>query len=95
MNIEEYRNKVEEIENENRKDLERFAMEYAMSHNKVKVGDIITDHMGSICVEKISYRSHGIPRCIYHGCCYTKKGNPYKSGEKRWVYQTNLIGELL
>jgi len=60
-------------------------------NNSVKIGDIITDHIGSIKVEKIFlYRSELEPSFIYSGKRYTKFNKPFKSGEKTRIYQINL-----
>jgi len=68
--------------------------EYALSHNKVKIGDIITDHIGCIKVDSISVtKIYGstLPLCAYHGEEYTKKGVAKKNGNNRVVWQSNLI----
>lgn len=67
-------------------------LKYTQENSRVNIGDIVTDHLGSVRVEKISlYRSCGFPSCIYTGPCITKKMIPFKSGERREVYQTNII----
>ena len=79
----EYDDKVHQIEDE-----------YALSHNKVKIGDIITDHIGCIKVEEIgTTKIYGspLPLCTYLGSEYTKKGEIKKNGNRRVVWQSNLI----
>jgi hypothetical protein len=68
----------------------------ALANNQVRVGDIVTDHVGSVMVEKIQpcgQVSSGStePSCLYRGGEYTKKGKPFKSGSKRDVYQSNVV----
>ena len=56
--------------------------------------DLITDHIDTIKVEKISSSTlYNKPFCIYYGVRYTQTGKPFKSGEKRRVYQENLKKE--
>jgi hypothetical protein len=71
-----------------------LAKEFALSNNTVKAGDIVTDHIGSIRVEKIKWtKGYGsdYPGCVYFGTELKKDLTPTKKGEKRDVYQYNLI----
>lgn len=52
--------------------------QYAIEHNPVKVGDIVTDHYHTIRVEKMSVYGHPIPFMRYHGTELTKQGEPKK-----------------
>lgn len=53
--------------------------QYAIEHNPVKVGDIITDHYHTIKVKKISmYGRHPVPYMKYTGIELTKQGEPKK-----------------
>jgi len=92
VNNKEYITRVEEIKTEHKEALRGFAIEFALEHSNVAVGDIISDHIGSICVVKVLFHTVNIPFCKYRGICYTKKGLPYKSGEQRTIYQENLRG---
>ena len=52
--------------------------QYAIEHNPVKVGDIVTDHYHTIRVEKISLYGHPIPFMRYRDTELTKQGVPKK-----------------
>jgi hypothetical protein len=52
--------------------------QYAIEHNPVKVGDIVTDHYHAIRVEKMSIYGHPIPFMRYQGTELTKQGVPKK-----------------
>ena len=52
--------------------------QYAIEHNHVKVGDIVTDHYHTIRVEKMSIYGHPIPYMRYQGTELTKQGAPKK-----------------
>jgi hypothetical protein len=69
-------------------------IKYALSHNTVKVGDIVTDHIGCVKVEEINVATpfgSKLPCCLYKGMEYTKKGEPKKNGGIREVWQDNLV----
>lgn len=76
----------------NKKDL---AIRFAKSNNKVKIGDIITDHFHTIVVEKIEYTfsstGYDVPSCVYHGEHLKKNGERRKKKEQSEVHQVNLI----
>ena len=52
--------------------------QYAIEHNSVKVGDIVTDHYHTIRVEKMEMYGHPVPYMVYHGIEMTKQGVPKK-----------------
>lgn len=92
MKREEYQRMVDLINQKRDSELEALSKKYALSNNKVKEGDIVTDHIGSVKVERISvYLQLKVPQCVYRGVEYTKAGHSFKSGAKRDVYQQNLI----
>jgi len=67
--------------------------EFAYANNPYKHGDIVTDHIGSIKIEKIQIYLglNPYPQCVYIGVELTKKGEPNKRGNKRNIYQSNII----
>lgn len=92
MKYEEYRQLQDEITRKYSKELNDLAVKYAHFNNPYKIGDFVTDHIGTIKIEKIKAPySRDNPQCFYYGLCYTKKGKPYKSGEKRDVYLSNVV----
>jgi len=52
--------------------------QYAIEHNPVKVGDIVTDHYHTIRVERMSLYCSPIPCMQYRGTELTKQGVPKK-----------------
>lgn len=94
MTKEEYKSKVIEINNDRELKLKSLAKEYALSNNPYKIGDIVTDHIKTVKIEKIQFTLGGLqspPECVYTGIELTKKGEPNKKGNKRSVYQSNII----
>ena len=63
---------------------------YCISNNPYKVGDVFTDHMGSIKIEKITYSAHS-RCCVYFGPELKKDGTPKKNGAVRCAYQINEV----
>ena len=67
---------------------------YCIANNPYKVGDVFTDHFGSIKIEEIKYTAGTIissPGCVYFGPELKKNGTPKLSGAKRNAYQTNEV----
>ena len=79
---------IEERANERKKDAIR---EYCFGNNTVKIGDIVTDLIGSVKVEKILIEySLTRPQCVYFGAELKKDLTPRKDGSKRSVYAQNI-----
>lgn len=63
---------------------------YCDANNPYKVGDVFTDHIGSVKIEKIKhYISYSNPCCVYFGLELKKDGNPRNDLRKRDAYQCN------
>lgn len=92
MTIQEYKEKLQEIKNEAIKKEQILAVEYAKANNPYKVGDIVTDHVGSIQVERITYTMdiNNIPCAVFIGYELNKNGSKKKIDSLRNVYQTNI-----
>jgi hypothetical protein len=93
MTKEEYDKKLESIAKRYNTEINQLKKEYALTNNTVKLGDVITDHMGSIKVDNISITmtfSNKYPICLYSGIEILKSGKPSKRGSIRNVYQSNL-----
>lgn len=95
MNLETYKEKIKELEDElsNRKNI--LTRDYVFSNNPYKVGDIVSDAMGKIRIENIKY-SYGIyssdnPCAVYYGIVINKNGSESKRKEIRKIYQHNVI----
>ena len=93
MDIEEYKNRKSVIDHDYNKSLRALDREFAFSNSVVRVGDIVTDHIGSVIVSDIKL-SRGLgsnPACVYYGVELTKKMQAKKSGAVRGVWQENLL----
>ena len=51
---------------------------YAMEHNPVEYGDIVTDHYHAVKVKRMSVYGHPKPFMVYKGTELTKRGVPKK-----------------
>lgn len=92
MTKEELDQKLRSIELEAVNAKNKAVHDYCMAHNTVKVGDIFTDHIGSIRVERITIAasfSLGQFCCVYHGPELTKSLKPKKKTKHRGAYQCN------
>lgn len=90
----EFYQRLEILKNEYDSKVDEAKIEYALSNNTIKIGDIITDHIGSIKVIEINVATpfgSKLPCCLYNGREYTKKGEPKKNGGVRDVWQCNLV----
>jgi hypothetical protein len=67
-------------------------IQFALEHNPVKVGDIVTDHYHTIRVENMSFCGYPIPHMRYTGIAMTKKGVPAKRqpSPREPVFQGNI-----
>ncbi len=94
MNQTDYLSKKAEIKRRHGKELSNLAMEFVTKNTTTKIGDIVTDHIGSVKVERIECAygfSDDYPIAVYHGTCYTKTGKPFKSGEERSIWGNNIV----
>ncbi len=93
MTHEEYKLKKEGLEKQHRIVVNSLNRECALSNNKYQVGDIVTDHIGSIKIESIGVEisfGSGIPTCTYAGLELKKDLTPTKKLTKRQVWQSNI-----
>lgn len=94
MTQDELKDKLKELEREHAEKQKAVIREYCDANNPYKVGDVFTDHLGSIVVEKIYFQySYNKPCCVYHGTALKKDGSPRKNGEKRQAWQSNDINK--
>jgi len=94
MKRHEYLYKKKELEKNHQFAIQKLAREYVISNCEVKIGDKITDHIGSIIVEVINTGwgyTKEYPIAIFRGPEITKKGNFFKSGSKRSVWGDNRV----
>jgi len=93
MTFEEY--KIKEVELQKEFDLKRVMLmrSFVDANNPYKIGDRITDHIGTIEIERMGYSwgSFGNPSCAtYEGIEINKDGSYNKKGKKRGVYRGNI-----
>lgn len=93
MTLQQYRDKVFTLEKELEAKLFALRREYAFSTTPYTVGDIVTDHIGSIIVERMStvVGRNGVPQVLFNGPEFTKNGVIRKDGRKRTIWQENLL----
>lgn len=93
-NLETYRARVAEIEEEAKNKKRLIVREFAIANNTYKRGDIIKDHMGSLIIDKIivngGYGNY-LPYCSYSGIELKKDGTPLKRQTDRSISQNNII----
>lgn len=90
MTLEEYKAKLDKLEDEFRQTKMQLAKEFALSNNPYKKGDKITDNIGSIIIEKIMFSLYPSPMCVYEGIIINKNGSPSINGKRRCVYQSHI-----
>lgn len=65
--------------------------QYATENAKYKVGDVVSDRQDTIRVESINFNVfNGNVSIFYWGPRLTKKGQPYKGGGKRAVFESAI-----
>lgn len=93
-NLENYKAHIAEIEKEMQAKKDKLIREYASANNPYKIGDIITDSIGSLIIEKINFvrpSYNTLPSCVYYGTELKKDGTPMKRQSKRPIYQNYII----
>lgn len=93
MEFECYRKQIRDLKSEYKEKEFEIHKSFALSRNKIKIGDFVIDHIGKVLVEKIkiSIDLQGVAYCSYYGSSYTKAGKPRKDGERRMVHHMNVI----
>lgn len=89
MKLEELNERLKDLRNKYDSDVLHFKREYCDRNNPYKVGDIFTDHIGSIIIESIKYYPIDKPCCVYYGIELKKDGTPRKDSSKRQAWQSN------
>lgn len=95
MTDDEYNGRKQGLNDRHNARLKRLAREYALSHNPVKVGDVIEDDMGSIIVESMRFTysvvSCAKPSMVYSGKILTKaKSISKRKDNTRDVFQCRM-----
>lgn len=94
MEKEEYLKKRKEIIHQHWNDLRELCKKMAFDNNTIKVGDIVTDRIGSIKVERVQFQfireSETVPYCVYTGQVLKKDLTPTVKKQERSIHQPNL-----
>jgi hypothetical protein len=93
MERNEYLEKLAMMRVQHKSEMQNLQREFALAQSPFKVADFVSDHLGTIKIDYIDYDTSDMGRkvrCLYVGPCYTKKGKPFASGERRTVFQTNV-----
>lgn len=98
MTFTELKEKINIVKIEYFTQIRDLRKKYAIEHNPIKVGDIITDHYHTIKVESMSacVESHYydyntfVPFMRYKGVELTKQGIPKKRQQDNTICQTNV-----
>ena len=87
--------KLREMEDKYQNDKRELLKKFADNNNPYSIGDVFTDHLGSIIIEKFYYHLYpyngGVPCYAYFGTELKKDGTPNKKGAKRKAFQGNDI----
>ena len=96
MTPEEYLSKKKDLKAEFELAELNLIKQFVSENNPHKIGDKVTDNVGSILIERIgfSWGFSGIPCATYTGVELNKNGSPNKRGNKRIIYQSSLITNL-
>lgn len=69
----------------------KLITQYCLANNPHKLGDVITDNVGSIRITAIGiYMSYSDPCCFYKGIQLKKDGSNSKRQEHTKIYQSNI-----
>jgi hypothetical protein len=92
MTKEQLRTELDIIHSDYAENVERVKITYCKANNPYKIGDIFTDHIGSIKIEKIIFDlSSNELCCVYFGVELKKDLTPRKDNSKRNAWQSNDI----
>ena len=94
MELIDFQKRIAKLESKLVQDKNQLLREFININNPYKIGDTITDHIGSIKFEKIRYSWGGSffkPTAVYYGVELKKDGASKKNGNKRAVYGSNIL----
>jgi hypothetical protein len=97
MEQREYKERLAALLTQYEADKKKLHREYALSNNPYKIGDMFTDHQGTIRIEKIStyLSSWDFPQCVYTGIIINKDGKESKvKNNRRNAFQQNESNPL-
>lgn len=93
----EFESRMKIIEEKAIKEKIILMKECALSNNKHNVGDVFTDHIGSIIIERVDLSPYysKMPSCAFAGIILLKDGKPNKNGKNRIAFQCNDIKDQI
>ena len=91
MTYEDYKKELDLIKKDAAAKEDALIIKFVNSNNPHKIGDVVTDNIGSIIIDKIKCSRGATPCAVYYGVELTKKGQPNRRGERRGIYQSDLI----
>lgn len=94
MTQEEFIIELEKLEQEMNDRVMSLSKKYAVSNKKYKKGDIVTDNIGSILIDKWQFTRGGkrcLPQNVYSGYELKKDGNIRKDKSRRTVFERDII----
>jgi hypothetical protein len=96
--LEKFKSGIEDIETYAELKKSQLIAQFALANNPYKIGDIVTDHIGSLLIEKIKVRNqynyNKLPDCLYFGIELKKDGTPkIRQDKDRRIFQSNIILE--
>lgn len=92
MTQEELWVQLTELQNTYEKNRTQLFREYAYANKIANIGDIVTDHIGSVLVERLKFAT-GIDKSetVYVGVELKKDLTPTKRGEKEMFIKATLL----
>ena len=90
MTKEELTKTLDSLDKDYKDRRELIIKDYCLSNNPYKIGDVFTDHIGSIRIENIyPAKSSGGYCCVFNGVILRKDGSAAKKIERRDAWQSN------
>lgn len=89
MTKEEYLSAKNQLFKEFERKQRELDIKYALSNNDIEIGDIVSDNINTIKVEKIHVDTPwrgNMPRAYYEGIRLTKQLKPFKNGDKIYIH---------
>lgn len=94
MKLDELKKLEKQMEERHKKELSQLAIDFALSNQKFKIGQVVDSGVNKIKIDKVKVSgwSFGAPPCcVYYGVCYTKSNRPFKNGERAGVRESENL----
>jgi len=91
MTHDELVERLARIDNVAAEQKKQACFEYVRDNAKFRIGDLISDSTDTIKIERLAYRGYcGNIEICYFGPLLTKKGQPRKDGECRYIHESRI-----